>query len=139
MLGLKSRLWNWEHDVKSLRPIQNGRHVSDDISKFILSKFIENFSILLQISLKLVFKGPVNNKASSVGSDNGLAPSRRQAIIRANVALVYWSDPTNQFDSRRKWSRRSREYHPGCHYWDYYTGALSLSRVTATDLKTGHP
>ena len=27
----------------------------------------------------------------------------------------------------------------GCHYWDYYPGALFLSRVTMTYLKIGHP
>ena len=30
-------------------------------------------------------------------------------------------------------------YHPGGHYWNYYPGALSLSQVTATHLKIGHP
>ena len=29
--------------------------------------------------------------------------------------------------------------HPGGHYWNYYYGALSLSRVTATHLKIRHP
>ena len=31
-----------------------------------------------------------NQRHSSIGSDDGLAPSRRQAIIRANDDLVYW-------------------------------------------------
>ena len=29
--------------------------------------------------------------------------------------------------------------HPGGYYCSYYPGALSLSQVTATDLKSGHP
>ena len=29
--------------------------------------------------------------------------------------------------------------HPSDHYWDYYPGALSVSQVTATHLKIGHP
>ena len=36
----------------------------------------------LTISLKFVPKGPVNN--IPVGSDNGLTPARRQAIIWTN-------------------------------------------------------
>ena len=45
--------------------------------------FLEwNISIAIKISLKFVPKGPINN--SSIGSDNGLAPSRRQAIIWTN-------------------------------------------------------
>ena len=33
--------------------------------------------------------GPINN-ISSIGSDNGLAPDRRQAIISTNGGLAYW-------------------------------------------------
>ena len=29
--------------------------------------------------------------------------------------------------------------YPGIHYWDYYPVALSLSGLTATHLKIGHP
>ena len=40
-----------------------------------------------------------------------------------------------------KWSQEDidRACHPGGHYCDYYPGALSLSEVTATHLKIGHP
>ena len=40
----------------------------------------ENVSIAIQISLKFV----PTDQYSSIGSDNGLAPSRRQAIIWTN-------------------------------------------------------
>ena len=43
----------------TLRPRQNGRHVSDDIFKCILLK--ENMSISINISLKFVPKGLINN------------------------------------------------------------------------------
>ena len=43
--------------------------------------FNENVSIL-RISLKFIPKGPTNN--SSIGSDSGLAPTRRQAVIWTN-------------------------------------------------------
>ena len=42
----------------------------------------ENVLISIKISLKFVPKGPINN--SSIGSDNGLAPTRWQAIIWTN-------------------------------------------------------
>ena len=45
--------------VNSLRPRQNGRHVTDDIFKRIF--FNENVRILIWISLKLVPKGSINN------------------------------------------------------------------------------
>ena len=43
----------------SLRPRQNGRHFPDDILKCILLN--ENIWILIEISLKFVPKGPINN------------------------------------------------------------------------------
>ena len=45
----------------------------------------ENTLILIKISLKFVPKGPIN-WYSSIGSDNGLAPTRRQAIIWTKMA-----------------------------------------------------
>ena len=50
----------------------------DDIFKGIFLN--ENVYISIQISLKFVPKG----QYASIGSDNGLAPSRRQAIIWTN-------------------------------------------------------
>ena len=59
---------------------QNGRHFADDIFKCILSN--ENIWIPLKISLKFVPKGPINH--IKIGSVNGLAPTRQQAIILTN-------------------------------------------------------
>ena len=70
--------------VNSLRPRQNGRHFADDIFKCIFLN--ENVWIPIKISLKFVPKGPIN-KYSSISSDNGLAPARRQAIIWTNDGL----------------------------------------------------
>ena len=39
---------------------------------------------MFTISLKFVPKGPINKLTSSIGLDNGLAPTRRQAIIWIN-------------------------------------------------------
>ena len=69
--------------INILRPWQNGRHFADDIFKCIFMN--ENVWIAIGISLKFVTRGlEVNSQYSSIGSDNGLAPIRRQAIIRTN-------------------------------------------------------
>ena len=71
--------------VNTLGPRQNGRHIPDDIFKCIFLN--ESIWISIEISLKFVPKGPIYNIYSSIGSDNGLAPARRQAIIWTNAGL----------------------------------------------------
>ena len=56
----------------------NGRHFPDDIFKCIFLN--ENVLISIKILLKFVRRGQINN-ISTIGLDNGLAPTRRQAII----------------------------------------------------------
>ena len=68
--------------INTLRPRQNGRHFADDIFKCIFLK--ENIWIPIKISLKFVPKGSINNIPACIGLDNGLVPSRRQAIIWTN-------------------------------------------------------
>ena len=53
---LKRKMW---HSVNTLRPRQNGRHFLDDIFKWIFLN--ENASISIDISLKFVPNGPINN------------------------------------------------------------------------------
>ena len=60
--------------VNTMRPRQQDRHFSDDIFKCIF--WNENVWILLKISPKFVPKVRINN-ITSIGSDNGLAPTRR--------------------------------------------------------------
>ena len=43
--------------------------------------------IAIKISLKFVTKRSINNIPALIGSDNGLAPARRQAIIWTNDIL----------------------------------------------------
>ena len=69
----------------SFPPGQNGSHFADDIFMCIFMN--EKSRILSQISLKFVPKGPIDNKVS-IGSGNGLAPNRRQAIIWTNADPV---------------------------------------------------
>ena len=66
--------------VNTLRLRQNGHHFSEDTFKCIFLN--ENIWILLNISLKFVPKA--NWQHSSIGSNNGLASSRRQAIVWTN-------------------------------------------------------
>ena len=62
-------------------PKQNDHHFPDDIFTCIFLN--ENVWISIEISLKFVPRGPINN-VPAFGSDNGLAPARRQAIIWTN-------------------------------------------------------
>ena len=63
---------------------QNGRYFPDDIFKWIFLN--ENVLISIKISLKFVPKGPIN---ISIGSDNDLAPARRQTISWTNDNPVH--------------------------------------------------
>ena len=45
--------------INTLRPRQNGRHFADDTFKRIFAN--ENVRILIEISLKFVPEGPINN------------------------------------------------------------------------------
>ena len=65
-------------EINTLRPRRNEQHFADDIFKRIF--FNENVWISIKISLEFVPKGPINN-IPTLGSGNGLAPNRRQAII----------------------------------------------------------
>ena len=49
----------WEKEYNTLRPRQNGRHFPDDILKWIFLN--ENVWISIEISLKFVTKGQINN------------------------------------------------------------------------------
>ena len=72
------------HSINTLGARQNGRHFTDDILKLIF--FTANLWISNKISLKYV----AYDLFDDIGSDNILAPIKRQAII--------WSDD----DHRRK-------------------------------------
>ena len=66
----------------TLRPRRNEQHIADDIFKRIFLN--ENVWISIKISLKFVPKGLIINNIPALVSDNGLAPTRRQAIIWTN-------------------------------------------------------
>ena len=56
--------------VNTLRPRQNGRRFADDTFKCIFLN--ENVRISIEISLKFVPKGPINNVPSRVGVNSGV-------------------------------------------------------------------
>ena len=62
--------------------------LADDIFKCIFLN--EHDTIAIQISLKHVPRNPIDNKPGSIGSGNGLAPNRRQAIIWTDDDPVHW-------------------------------------------------
>ena len=88
----------------TLNPKQNGLHFPNIIFKSIFVN--ENVCMLIEISLIFVTEGLCNNRASLVnslrpsdayicvgnltiiGSDNGLSPGRRQAIIWTNAGIL---------------------------------------------------
>ena len=72
----------------TLGPKQNDHHFAEDILKCIFSN--ENACKVIQFSLMFVLNGSINNKWSIIGTDNGLAPNRRQAIIWTIDGIVYW-------------------------------------------------
>ena len=62
--------------------------LADDIFKCIFVN--ENIWISIKIWLKFVPKGRINILYSNIGSNNGLAPTRRQAIIWTNADPIHW-------------------------------------------------
>ena len=72
------------HRVNSARPGRNGRHSADDIFRYIFVN--EKVCILIENSLKFI---PINNNPA-LGSDNGLAPNRRQAIFWIIADPIHW-------------------------------------------------
>ena len=79
--------WGFVGHLNSSLSGQDGHHFADDIFKGIFSN--ENVRISIQISLKFVPNGPIDNKSATVLS-NGLAPNRWQVITRTEDDPVYW-------------------------------------------------
>ena len=76
---------NFIFRFNTLRPRENGRHFADYIFKFIF--LYEDWFILIQVSLKLVSNGPINNKPALVQIT---VSKKRHAITETNDGLVYW-------------------------------------------------
>ena len=73
---------------KTLRQRQYGFHFAEDIFKCIL--LYENCCMYFGSNFPEICSLGTNWQYVSIGSGNGLAPVRRQAIIWTNDGLVYW-------------------------------------------------
>ena len=78
-LSILSYLWG--SFINTLRPRHDGRHFPNDIFKCIFLN--KNVYISIEISLTFVPRGS-SQQHFIIGSDNGLAPGRHQAIIWTN-------------------------------------------------------
>ena len=103
--------WNDQAGINTLRPKQNGRHLSNDILKWIFLRV--NYCSFIKISLKVVPKDLF--EYVSVDSDDCLQPKRRQVIIWANDGLLYYSPiqtwpsgPLAVFDIKNKQTKKNK-------------------------------
>ena len=81
----------WLLLLNILRVIQNGSHFADDIFKLIF--LYENCCILIEILLKYVAKGPINNMTAlaQIIADNGSLKNRQQSHYQNQGLLsAYW-------------------------------------------------
>ena len=72
--------------INTLRPRQNGRHFADDTFKRIFVN--ENVKILIEISLKFVPKGPINNIPALVQIMAWRRPGDKPLSERMMVSLL---------------------------------------------------
>ena len=85
--------------VNTLRPRQNGCHFADDTFKCI--SLDENDRTLIQISLKFVPKGPINNIPALVQT---MAWCRPGAYMRHSASM------SKHIEAKTKWLTFSRQY-----------------------------
>ena len=88
MLSQQLRLYNFLNQINTLKPRRKGRHFPDDIFKWIFVN--ENAWISIEISLKFVPRGPINNIPPLVQmmalhplGDNPLSESMMANIIKS--------------------------------------------------------
>ena len=92
-LYFKPQLFTTFLFFNTLRPRQNQRHFADDIFKLI---FLDEYcGIWFEFHWHLF---PTTQlQQASIGSDNGLAPDRRQAIIWTNDNIIHWHTHTHTY------------------------------------------
>ena len=110
------------NSISSLRPRQNGRHFPDDIFKWIFLN--ENVWISINISLKFVPMGPINNITTSVQVMAWRRPGDKPLSEPMMVSL-----PTHICATRPQWvswppillvCRNLQKQFP--HYWPFVRG-----------------
>ena len=104
----------WLYHFNSLRPRQNGRHFADDIFK--CSFLNENVWISIEISLKFVPKGPINNILALVQIMAWCRPGDKPLSEPMMVSLlthICVSRPNSRNSSAILWMRPDqRKYEP---------------------------
>ena len=98
MVKIMSEMDPW-HTVNTLRPGQNGRHLTDDIFTCIFIN--ENCCILIKFSLKYVHKDLIDNNAALVQimawRQSGNKPLPEQMMIKLLTHIwVTWPQWVNQ-------------------------------------------
>ena len=96
--SIHSQCYIVKHLLNTLRPRQNGRHYTDDTFKCIFLN--ENVRISIEISLKFVPKGPINNIPALVQimAWTGQAPSHYLNQLWFDYRHIYaWHD-FNEFN-----------------------------------------
>ena len=112
--------------LNTLRLNGNDCHMAKKIFKCIF--FNEKVWILIQISLKFIPKGPINNKLP----DNGLSPNRWQAIISTIDGLDYWCIYASPgLNGLTHWILR----HNGRHFPDDIFKSILLNENVSISLK----
>ena len=106
-------------------PRENGRHFAD-VCFFRCVFLNEDIWISINISLKFVLKVQINDMII-FSSDNGLAPTRRQASIWTNYCMYWRIHPSLGFNELNKCSPQT----------SYYPAYLPL-RSSAQQLSVAH-
>ena len=99
--------WGWW--VNTLRPRQHGHHFTDDTFKHIFLN--ENVGISIEISLKFVHKGPINNMLALVQIMNW----RRVGDKPLSESMVC-SLLTHICVTRPQWVKEHNNYHTYCSF-----------------------
>ena len=75
-----------------------------------------------------------NWELASIGSDNGLAPDRRQAIIWTNGGLFHWHMPHSPSVSFNADNWYSNRYHDGISLWLHWIDIQFRKGVSSTEV-----
>ena len=114
--------------INTLRPRQNGRHFADDIFKCIFLN--ENVWIPIQISLKFVPQGPINNIPALVQIMGWRRPGNKPLSGPMMVRL-----PTHIYITRPQWiNRERRTLNWNTFDTDIYPKNQCLSKLTSLSI-----
>ena len=114
-----------KYPLNTLRPRQNGCHFADDTYKCIFAN--ENVRILIQISLKLVPEGPINNIPALVQMMAWRRPGDKPLSEPMMVCL-----PTHICVTRPQWVNGFINWTVFCFKVNYYSRTLNGILIDST-------